>query len=193
MLRETPKNALRVAFFDAIWPDATFIYLYRGVRETLYGVMEAWHSGNFRTYSRLPAWRGAPWSLLLVPGWQRLNGLRIPQVAAHQWAITTETLLNDLEQLDPARVVVADYRSFLSSPQSEIERLAEAVGLSWDRQLGKTFRSPRRPFPNRRRKSGGGSSPSYRLSGRSLNVRIVGEKFVKQRRASVEDKIPVRA
>jgi len=74
-----------------------------------------------------------------VPGWQRLNGLNMPQVAAHQWAITTETLLNDLEQVDPARVEVVDYRTFLSSPQSEMERIAEAVGLSWDRQLGQAL------------------------------------------------------
>ena len=139
MLEKTPKNALRVPFFDAIWPDAKFIYLYRDVRDTLYSMMEAWHSGGFRTYPNLPAWRGAPWSLLLVPGWQRLNGLNMPQVAAHQWAITTETLLNDLEQLDPARVEVVDYRTFLSSPQAEMERIAEAVGLSWDRKLGPTL------------------------------------------------------
>ena len=135
MLEKTPKNALRVSFFDAIWPDAHFIYLYRDVRETLYSMMEAWHSGGFRTYPQLPGWRGAPWSMLLVPGWQRLNGLKIPHVAAHQWAITTETLLDDLERLDPARVEVADYHAFLSSPQAEIERIAKGVGLSWDRQL----------------------------------------------------------
>ena len=35
MLEKTPKNALRVPFFDAIWPDAHFIYLYRDARETL--------------------------------------------------------------------------------------------------------------------------------------------------------------
>lgn len=139
MLEKTPKNALRVPFFDAIWPDATFVYLYRGVRETLYSMMEAWHSGGFRTYPQLPGWRGPPWSLLLVPGWQRLNGLQIPQVAAHQWATTTETLLDDLEKLDPARVQVVDYRTFLSSPQEEMERIAEAIGLSWDRQLGETL------------------------------------------------------
>lgn len=140
MLEKTPKNALRVPFFDAIWPDANFIYLYRDVRETLYSMMEAWHSGGFRTYPQLPGWRSnLPWSMLLVPGWQRLNGLQLPQVVAHQWAITTETLLSDLEQLDPDRVHAVEYRSFLTSPQVEMERLAKAVGLSWDRQLGQTL------------------------------------------------------
>lgn len=194
MLEKTPKNALRVPFFNAIWPDATFIYLYRDVRETLYSMMEAWHSGGFRTYPQLPAWRGAPWSLLLVPGWQRLNGLQIPGVVAHQWAITTETLLNDLEQLDPERVEVMDYRTFLNSPQSEIERIAKAVGLSWDRQLGQTLPISKttvsRPAPEKWRRIEPliqSLWPIVEAADRRARA------FVDQRRASTSDKISARA
>jgi hypothetical protein len=194
MLEKTPKNALRVPFFDAVWPDATFIYLYRDVRETLYSMMEAWHSGAFRTYPQLPGWRGPPWSLLLVPGWQRLNGMQIPQVAAHQWAITTETLLNDLEQLDPARVEAVDYRTFLSSPQSEIERIAEAVGLSWDRQLGQTLPLSKttlsQPQPGKWRRIEPVIQavwPIVEASDRRAR------QFVEQRRASAGDKISASA
>ena len=139
MLEKTPKNALRVPFFDTIWPDSTFIYLYRDARESIYSMIEAWQSGGFRTYPQLPGWSGAPWSLLLVPGWQRLNGLQLPEVVAHQWAITTETLLDDLEKLDPARVQAVDYSAFLASPQAETERLAKGAGLSWDVKLGSTL------------------------------------------------------
>lgn len=139
MLEKTPKNALRVPFFNALWPDGEFIYLYRDVRETLFSMMEAWQSGGFRTYPGLPGWQGPPWSLLLVPDWRRLNGLPLPQIVAHQWAITTENLLNDLEQLGEGRVQAIDYGAFLASPQSEIERVAAGVGLGWDRQLGDTL------------------------------------------------------
>lgn len=139
MLEKTPKNALRIPFLDAIFPDANFIYLYRDAREAFYSMWEAWRSGGFATYPQLPSWRGAPWSMLLVPGWQRLNGMQLPQIVAHQWAITTETMLDDLEKIDPARVQVADYSSFLASPQHEMERLSAGVGLSWDRSLGSTL------------------------------------------------------
>lgn len=135
MLEKTPKNALRVPFLNAIWPDAQFVYLYRDVRQTLYSMMEAWHSGGFRTYPQLPGWNGPPWSLLLVPGWQKLRGFQLPQIVAHQWAITTEQLLNDLDQLSSDRIQAIDYSDLIAEPQTEIERLANALDLKWDRQL----------------------------------------------------------
>jgi hypothetical protein len=155
MLEKTPKNALRVPFFDAIWPDSQFIYLYRDVRQTLHSMMEAWHSGGFRTYPRLPGWPGLAWSMVLVPGWQRLRGLPLPEIVAHQWAITTNVLLDDLKQLDAERVHVVDYSAIVASPQAEMERLADRVGLSWDRPLttlrrSKTTVSP--PDPNKWRR-----------------------------------------
>lgn len=139
MLEKTPKNALRVPFLNVIWPDAKFVYLYRDVRQTLYSMMEAWHSGAFRTYPQLPGWEGPPWSLLLVPGWQKLRGLELPQIVAHQWAITTEQLINDLEQLPSKRVHAVDYSELIAAPQMEIERLARVLDLDWDHQLSNTL------------------------------------------------------
>lgn len=99
MLEKTPKNALRVPFFDAAWPDATFVYLYRDARQSIASMIEAWLSGRFRTYPRLPGWTGRPWSLLLVPGWQQLVGQPLERVIAQQWATTTELLVGDLGRM----------------------------------------------------------------------------------------------
>ena len=136
MLEKTPKNALRIPFFDAIWPESQFLYLYRDVRETLASMMEAWTSGGFRTYPGLPGWPNGSWSLLLVPGWQDLKDKPLHEVVAHQWATTTTVMLDDLEQLDESRVQAIDYGAFLASPQMEMERIAMGLGLGWDRQLG---------------------------------------------------------
>lgn len=136
MLEKTPKNALRVPFFDAIWPDALFVYLYRDVRQTLASMIEAWRSGAFCTYPQLPGWAGPPWSLLLVPGWRDMVGRPLPEIVAHQWARTTDILLDDLEALGPERVVALDYSDFLADPQANAQRLAAFLGLGWDRVLG---------------------------------------------------------
>ena len=135
-LEKTPKNSLRVPFFDALWPDALFVYLYRDVRQTLASMMEAWASGYFRTYPRLPGWTGHQWSLLLVPGWQRLRGLALPVVVAHQWSIATNILLDDLERLPRERLRVVDHGQFLGEPGAVVEALARSLDLGWDRQLG---------------------------------------------------------
>ena len=49
LLEKTPKNALRIPFLRAVFPDALFIYLYREPRENLSSIIEAWKSGRFVT------------------------------------------------------------------------------------------------------------------------------------------------
>jgi hypothetical protein len=139
LLEKTPKNSLRLTFFDAIWPNAEFVYLYRDVRETLASMMEAWASGAFRTYPELPGWTGYPWSLLLVPGWERLRGEPLPIVVAHQWAITTQLLLRDLEQLPEERLRAVTYAEFISRPQDVAQALAHSLDLQWDLSLSHTL------------------------------------------------------
>ena len=135
LLEKTPKNALRVPFFASAFPDSLFIYLYRDVRETLGSMIEAWLTGKFRTYPGLPGWTGHPWSLLLVPGWQDLNGRPLPEIVAHQWRITTECLLNDLSALPSDRICGATYSELIADPQGLMQRLTKFAGLDWDRQL----------------------------------------------------------
>lgn len=136
MLEKTPKNALRVPFFATAWPDSLFVYLYRDVRQTLASMMEAWASGHFRTYPMLPGWTGYAWSLLLVPGWRDLIGRPLPEIVAHQWATTTNLLLDDLEALPTERVRAIRHGDFLAEPQASIEGLARSLDLGWDRPLG---------------------------------------------------------
>ena len=139
MLEKTPKNALRVPFFVEAWPDSTFVYLYRDPRQTLASMIEAWSTGRFRTYQRLPGWVGPSWSLLLVPGWRDLIGRPLPEVVAAQWATTTDLLVGDLERLPAERVTTIDYDDFVAQPQASMERLTRSLGLEWDQQLGQTL------------------------------------------------------
>lgn len=142
-LEKTPKNALRIPFFDAVWPDATFVYLYRDVRQTLASMIEAWSSGRFRTYPKLPGWDAQPWSLLLVPGWEKLKSMTLAEIVAHQWATATGQMLSDLERLPPHRVRAIDYGEFLAAPQEQAANLAVSVGLGWDRELPETLPNSR--------------------------------------------------
>lgn len=135
LLEKTPKNILRVPFFAEVFPGALFVYLYRDPRETISSMLDAWRSGRFVTYPGLPGWSGPPWSLLLVPGWQHLNGCSLPEIVALQWAASVEIALADLEKLPPDRWCVASYSRLIDEPQAEIERLCRFLGLDWDQDL----------------------------------------------------------
>jgi hypothetical protein len=134
-LEKTPKNALRIPFFTAAWPECHFIYLYRDPRPTMASMMEAWQSGRFRTYPKLPGWKGHPWSLLLVPGWRDLIGLPLHEVVAHQWAITTSTMIGDLRKLPRSRVHIIDHSRLIDDPQATVTQLCASLDLHWDGAL----------------------------------------------------------
>ena len=133
MLEKTPKNALRIPFLAEVFPEARFIYLHRDPRATLASMIEAWSSGKYRTYPHLPGWTGLSWSLLLTPNWRDLAGLPLSELVAHQWAVTTRIMLDDLTALPEHRWRPIRYETFVASPQSETLRLCEAMDLFCDR------------------------------------------------------------
>jgi Sulfotransferase family/Aspartyl/Asparaginyl beta-hydroxylase len=135
LLEKTPKNALRIPFLAKVFPEAQFVYLYRDPRQTLSSMIEAWESGRFRTYRKLPGWKGLPWSLLLVPGWRALDGRPLHKLVSAQWETTTRILLDDLEALPPGRCHATSYDALLADPAAEVARLCVELGLEWDRPL----------------------------------------------------------
>lgn len=135
MLEKTPKNALRVEFLNAVFPDALFVYLFREPEENLASIIEAWTSGRFVTYADLPGWKGLPWSLLLIPSWQELSGRPLEEIAAAQYAAAHEHILSGLEALPGDRWTAISYAQLTAEPQAAMERLCDFAGLNWDQVL----------------------------------------------------------
>lgn len=135
LLDKTPKNALRIPFLAAAFPQARFVYLYREPREVLANMLLAWSSGRFRTYVGLPGWPWRHWSLALTPGWRDLIGKPLADVVAGQWEAATALLLDDLEALDRSRWRVVRYADFVAKPSAETMRLCLALDFDWDRPL----------------------------------------------------------
>lgn len=134
LLEKTPKNALRVPFLLEVFPDAQFIFLQRERRANLSSMMQAWRAKGWITYRQLPGWPG-PWSLLLPPGYERLQGRPLEEVVAFQWRVANETILDDLSDLPRERWTTVRYESLLANPQAEIGKLLGFAGLAMDSRL----------------------------------------------------------
>lgn len=139
LLDASPRNALRVPFLDAVFPDAMFVYLGRPPEEALTEALGAWESGKVVTYPDLPGWDGPAWSYLLVPGWEELSGRDLPEVVTEQWVRTASTLLDDLEALAPERWCVADHGSLLRAPADELQRLCRFLEVGWHAGMAAPF------------------------------------------------------
>jgi uncharacterized protein (TIGR03032 family) len=153
LVEKTPKNALRVPFLDAAYPDARFVVLHREPHEVLASMLAAWESKRFVTYPQLPGWSGPPWSLALPEGWAAWSGRPLPEIVARQWAAIVDTLIDDLAALPAERVTLSGYAALLADPEAEMRRIAAACGLTWDRALGKELPLSRhtltRPEPDK--------------------------------------------
>lgn len=129
LLEKTPKNALRIPFLDALFPDAMFIFLCRDIRENVGSIMDAWESGRFVTYPDLPGWTGMPWSLMLPPGWRNMQGKPLAEIAACQWQSANSAILDALETMPTQRWRVLDYAALLKDPQHVFVRACDFIGI----------------------------------------------------------------
>lgn len=144
LLEKTPKNSLRVAFLDRIFPDAQFIFLWRDPRENLSSIMEAWRAGRWITYAQLPG-REGPWSLLLPPGWQQLHDAPLEAIAARQWQAANEMALDELEKLPRQRWTAVSFERLLADPAETVRELCNFLGMEFDAALAARTAAPLPP------------------------------------------------
>lgn len=135
LLEKTPKNALRIPFLRAVFPQARFIFLYRDPRENISSILDAWRSGGFVTYPGLPEWKGEPWSLALIPGWKKLKGRPLAEVATAQWTAINAQILADLEAIPREQWCAISYAEVLADPQAAAARLCDFAGAPWTETL----------------------------------------------------------
>lgn len=143
-LEKTPKNALRIPFLNALFPDALFIFLYRNPRDNISSLMDSWRSEKYVTYRELPGWDGPPWSHLLIPGWEQLKGMPLEEVIKSQWMVTNRTVMEDLASLPKNRWCTVSYEDFLTDPVAELKRLCEFADVPFGPRMQEIAEQPLR-------------------------------------------------
>jgi hypothetical protein len=134
-IEKTPKNALRIPFIKAVFPDALFIYLYRDPKENISSMMEGWRSRRFIAYRDMPGWPFKEWSFLLTPGWASLQDKPLVEIAAYQWKTTNAYILDDLRALPPSSWYQVRYSDLIQTPKKIISEMSQFAGLHWDQHI----------------------------------------------------------
>ncbi len=134
-LEKTPKNALRIPFLKALFPDALFLYLYRDAPDNINSLMEGWRSHRFIAYQGLPDWPYRDWSFLLVPGWQALQDCSVAEIAAYQWKTANAQILEDLDALSPSSWRLIRYVDIIRDTKHTIKAISKFAGLEWNERL----------------------------------------------------------
>lgn len=141
LLEKTPKNALRVPFLAALFPDALFIHLVRDPKDNLSSIMDAWRSRRFVTYPSIATVNG-PWSLLLPPGWQGQLGASLAEVAAFQWQAAHRHLLDDLGAIPRERRCTVNAAELLDNPRALADKLCRFIDIPLDARFAAELAQP---------------------------------------------------
>lgn len=121
LIDKTPRNALRVSFVNALFPNARFVFLQRDGRDNVNSLINAWRTPRYRTY-QVPGGVSIPgvdpqwWKFTLYPGWRddRTGPLEI--VCARQWALSNDAALDDLRALASERWMTIRYEELAADP-----------------------------------------------------------------------------
>jgi hypothetical protein len=136
---KTPESCLRVDYLDALFPDATFVFLRRRAAPNIASLVEAWNARPRFVKYRLPEpltglgeLSGDRWSFVLVPRWRDLTTASLEEICAAQYAACNEAALEARERIDATRWLDLSYESLVAQPLVELQALYERLGLDFD-------------------------------------------------------------
>ncbi|MDP9068661.1 MAG: sulfotransferase [Actinomycetota bacterium] len=140
LIDKTPRNALRVPFIDAIFPDARYIFLQRDGRDNINSLINAWRTPRYRTY-QLPEPHAVPgvdpkwWKFTLYPGWRDDARGPLEVVCAKQWKLSYDYALAALEEVPPERWLRVSYEDLVEAPEDEVGRIMSFLGLEYEAEV----------------------------------------------------------
>lgn len=120
-LAKCPRNALRIDFLLAIFPDARFIHLVRDGRAVCRSILQ-----RRRSAGDLQAWWDAR-----PDGWQAWAKLDPVAGIAHQWDAVVRIADEAGRRLPPGQFAELRYEDFAADPVSSVQRLVQFCETRW--------------------------------------------------------------
>ena len=160
---KTPENTLRVPYLEALFPEATFVFLRRRGADNVNSLIEGWRARPRFVTHRLPTplegiapLDGRLWSFALIPRWSELTHAPLEEICAQQYVVCNETVLDAQAAMGPRRWRDLKYEEFVAAPVEHLQQLFESLDLHWspaveqyarelDRRPSATAVTPPRP------------------------------------------------
>jgi hypothetical protein len=140
LIDKTPRNALRIPFIDALFPDARFVFLQREGRDNINSLINAWRTPRYRTYELPnphsiagvdPKW----WKFTLYPGWQEDAAGPLEIVCAKQWKLSYDHALGALETVPADRWLAVRYEELVEAPEDGVGQIMSFLDLPYDLEV----------------------------------------------------------
>ena len=135
---KTPENTLRIGYLDALFPDATFVFLRRRAADNVNSLIEGWRARPRFVTHRLPTplegiapLDGRLWSFALLPEWRSLTRASLEEICARQYVACNEAVLEAQAAMEPARWRDLSYEDFVAAPVDELRQLFASLDLQW--------------------------------------------------------------
>lgn len=156
-----PRLGLRIPLLAEVFPDAKFVLLTRMPVAAISSGLEAWASQQFVTEPELDGWWGEKWSFGLIPGWKQLIGKPLAEIVAKQFLETSSLIIDDLGDLDPARVFSLSYEDLVTGAKLSSVGLSEFLGKEIDLDDLEITNALSRPDLNKWRQRAAHVLPSF--------------------------------
>src|SRR5829696_1782438 len=133
-LDKTPESCLRIGYLDALFRDATFVFLHRRAADNVNSLIEGWRARPRFVTHRLPEpltniapLDGERWSFTLVPGWRELRDAPLEEICGRQYVACNEAVLRARAAMPAERWIDVAYEDLAE----ELPRVYAALGLPW--------------------------------------------------------------
>jgi hypothetical protein len=140
---KTPESCIRIQYLDALFPDATFVFLRRRAAENVNSLIEGWRARPRFVKYQLPQ-PPSPWSFVLVPGWRELADAPLEEICARQYAACNEAVLDAREAIPAERWVDVAYEDLIAEPGPRLRALCARLDLPYTNEMAAAVGTPSR-------------------------------------------------
>jgi hypothetical protein len=142
-LDKYPRMCLRVAYLQAMFPDAWFVYITRDGRAAVSSLITGWRTpAKFGQGTRLPVpleidgYDGPVWKFLVPPGWREYtSGHSLAEVCAFQWSEANRAVLDAKRMVDTERWIDVRYEDIVDHPVATMENILDRLRLHGDQRV----------------------------------------------------------